>query len=284
MSKSEIKLCAIPLKVGFGNMMVRPDQSTLEQAEERFHGVRVRHVAFRKPAFLRVLLANVVHRFMAQEVAANVAAVLTRAIRHQVRICRDLLLKNRLERLSGHGGDMERTSGTVTLNQREDFVLVVVPTNAPPRTLGHRLRGSPESLVSLHDLSSSTNRASVRRGEGFADAVRHEPSRFVGHAEHPVELVARHSLFGGAEKMRSENPLMERNLGTLKHGSHGHRVLLAAMPAEQDASPVRLALKAALAIRATAMRAYRAIRPAEGFQMLSGGLFVVKALGSEVHG
>jgi hypothetical protein len=81
----------------------------------------------------------------------------------------------------------------------------------------------------------------------------------------------------------SENPLMEGKLGTLKYGTHGNGVLLAAVAAEVHAFAVGLAFQLGLAIRAAAVRAKRALRPAEVFKVLAGGYGVVEAGGGEVH-
>src|SRR5438067_2501952 len=83
--------------------------------------------------------------------------------------------------------------------------------------------------------------------------------------------------------MRGQYPLMERNLGTLKYRPDGHAELLAAVATEQQADAMRLPVQAAIALRAAAMRADRAVRPADGFKMIAGGVVVGKA-GFGKHG
>jgi len=73
-------------------------------------------------------------------------------------------------------------------------------------------------------------------------------------------------------------PCIQANLGTFKHRADRDRVLLAASVAEQKPSastfdPGRL-------FQAAAVRADGAIRPAEAFQVRSGGIFVRETLGN----
>src|SRR5512135_3572178 len=77
--------------------------------------------------------------------------------------------------------------------------------------------------------------------------------------------------------MRGIDPLVKCDLGTLEHRSHGHGELFAAVPTEHKARTVGLALKLAIALYAATVRAYRAVRPAEGFKVLAGRFLVVKA-------
>lgn len=100
---------------------------------------------------------------------------------------------------------------------------------------------------------------------GFADAVRHEPSGLVCHAKGAVQLVAAHALLRGTQKVSSQYPLVKRHLRAFKDRAHRYRVLAAAVAAEIQACAMRLAFELRLAIRATAMRAHGALRPAEGF-------------------
>ena len=70
---------------------------------------------------------------------------------------------------------------------------------------------------------------------------------------------------------------MKLNFGTLKNGAYRYRVLLVAVIALVHAGTVRLAFKLGLAIRAAAVRAERAVRPAQAFKVLAGGFGVFEA-------
>lgn len=282
--KAKIKLGAVFLQMLFGNVVIRSDKAALEQSEETFNGVRMRHCALDRTAFLRVLLDRVVHGFMAQEPVRAHVAVVPGGIRHQVGISRDLGLKDRLERSAVDCGDVEGTSCSVTLNQRENLVLVFP---APDTATGDALHGASVAevcFIGLNDLAASPDRAAVNLGlESLADTVRHEPSRFVGHVQHAVQLVARHAFLAGAKQVRSQYPLVKGNLGTLKDGANGHAELGTAVATGQEARTVRLTLKAAVSLSTAAMRAYWAIGPALRLKVLAGCGFVGKPEFSKGH-
>ena len=282
---AEIKLMAVALKVRLRDMVIRPDEAALEDAEERLHRVRVCDYA-RNCALLGVLALRMVNAVVRQEIFAKLAVVV-RAIRHKMRILGDLRLKDRLKCLVVNVGDMEGARRTVALNERENLVLVVATATAPLASTA-RLASfdiAPKRFVGFNDLAATANRSGhFRQLERFADTVRHEPRGLVSHAKHAVQLMAAHALLAGAKQMRGQNPLVKRNFGALENRPNRHGVLLAAVPAEQQSRTVGLSLKAALTIRAAAMRAYRALGPAQAFQMLSGGVFVVEAGGGEIHG
>ena len=46
-----------------------------------------------------------------------------------------------------------------------------------------------EGFVRLHDLASAAHRGQAAGAHRLANAVRHEPGRLEGDAQHPVELV-----------------------------------------------------------------------------------------------
>src|SRR5207253_556739 len=92
-----------------------------------------------------------------------------------------------------------------------------------------------------------------------------------------LKLLAAHPFLGRAEKVDRVNPLMEGKLGILENGAYGHAELRTAVATEQEARTVRLALKAANALYAATVRAFRAFRPAGSFQMGAGGILVMEA-------
>ena len=82
--------------------------------------------------------------------------------------------------------------------------------------------------------------------------------------------------------MVDQQPLIQRNLGALKHGSDSDGELLAAIIALDQASAVMGALKAR-GIERTAMRAERTIGPLDRFQMLTGCVSIGEAGCGDVH-
>ena len=119
----------------------------------------------------------VLHGAVTREVFTE-RLVLRGLIGHQVGSLADMRLKNRLESLAGDVGYMERASTALTLDQRNNGVLVAVAA-----TLGLGLFVAPERFVGLNLTAAraeNTNEALLHR---FADAVRHEPCSLVGNAE-----------------------------------------------------------------------------------------------------
>ena len=73
--------------------------------------------------------------------------------------------------------------------------------------------------------------------------------------------------------MGSQNPLVQRDFRTLKHCAYRNGVLLTASIAEIEASTSAFDLGAF--VSGTTMRAYRTIRPKQGFEVLAGFIGIV---------
>lgn len=248
---TEVKLSHVALKMLFANMMERADQTALQQSEARFDGVG-RHIA------ARVFLRGVVHNVMRREVLADFL-VDAGLIRHQRGLLGDLRIEDRAQRLRADVGNVEGTLLAVALDQRDYLHLVVIGARA-----GRLLTlVAPKGLVNFDRAAVATELAFGLDVHGFADAVSHEPRGLVGDAKRAVELVGADALLGRAHQVRRQHPLVKGHLRALKDRADRHRVLAAAVAAEIQARAVRLALQLRLAIRAAAVRADRAIRPAE---------------------
>lgn len=266
---AKVKLIAIAVKMRAADVVIGADQSALENGEIAFDCVRRDLQA--------ALIANVfpvamVHDVMRTEGIAD-DVVARRAIRHKARFSVNLLKQDRLQVLPGHVGNVEGTHVPVTLDKGKNLVHRVRPLLA---ALFAFL--CPEvGFVGFYRFARSAERAGRRGFHRFADAMRHEPGRLVGHAQHALKLFAGHALLAGVHQVVRQNPLVQGKVGTLENGSYRDRVLLAAMPAEDQSGALSLTEKAALAIRAAAVRAYRAVRPADGFEVFAGGFVVLKA-------
>src|ERR1700688_2389113 len=57
------------------------------------------------------------------------------------------------------------------------------------------------SFVRLDNLAAAAHGPEIVAGHGFADAVRHEPSRLVIELERPMQLVRRDTLFAGLHEV-----------------------------------------------------------------------------------
>src|SRR5689334_7556838 len=105
----------------------------------------------------------------------------------------------------------------------------------------------------------------------------HKPCGLIGDAQHTVQLVAGHALFGRAEQVYGLKPYVELDLGTLKDGADCHAELLTTVFALPQSRTMRLAFKGVMvAAYRSAVRAYRAIGPAHGFKVFASGVGVLK--------
>jgi anti-sigma factor RsiW len=115
--------------------------------------------------------------------------------------------------------------------------------------------------------------------------MRHEPGGAVGaEAEHAPKLVRGDRLFRGAHKVRREEPLMQRDMAALVQSADRRRKRLPAVLALVDARAGALAFHFGCVADGAAMRADRAIGPAQRLEVLPGFFFVVEYRASQVHG
>src|SRR5258708_28446806 len=113
----------------------------------------------------------------------------------------------------------------------------------------------------------------------------HKPSGTVGaKAEHSPKLMRAHSLLGRAHEMRSEQPLMQRDMRALIQRAHGGRERLLAGAALVQTGARALALEFGGLVYGATMRADWAIRPTELFEVSAGGFFVSENRVCEIAG
>src|SRR5207248_3217512 len=93
------------------------------------------------------------------------------------------------------------------------------------------------------------------------DAVAHEPGRLVGDLERTVKLVGAHALLGRADQVEGPEPLVQRDVTRLEDRPHSHGELLAALGTLPE--PPRLVRQLVVLLVIAAMRADRAVRPAD---------------------
>src|SRR3984893_16277338 len=73
------------------------------------------------------------------------------------------------------------------------------------------------SFVGFNDFAFATKRAGkCAIAHCFAQAMRHEPRRFVAYADHAVQLMRRNALLAACHQEGSQEPLVERDMRTLK--------------------------------------------------------------------
>ena len=117
--------------------------------------------------------------------------------------------------------------------------------------------------------------------------MAHEPSAFVLDFQNAVQLVAADALFGRAQQMHGLHPLVQRNVAALEDRAHAHRELLPACAAlfQTVANKAIRVFRAGLranaienvnTVRVAAVRAHRAVRPKDAFELRESRRFVIK--------
>ena len=94
-----------------------------------------------------------------------------------------------------------------------------------------------------------------------------------------MKLVARNALLAASDQIHRLQPDIERNVRAFKDSANPNGEGLAALVALVQPLAGGLAAHKANALHATAMRAGRAIRPNARFDIIKGGLLVVKVAG-----
>jgi len=195
----------------------------------------------------------VTDELMAGEVLVQVR-VLPSLIRHDRGFLGDIGAKDRHKVGSGCAVDVEGPNLPAALDKGQDRVLVRITTADR-----HAVLLTNESLVDFNDFAFPAKGHELAMAHSLTQPVRHEPSRFVGDAENAVDLVAAHSLLGGAEQVSSLKPEMQLDVAGLEHGFHGGRELFLAVAAATKSNPP--ALHRRNPIQAATMRTDGAFRP-----------------------
>src|ERR1039458_4164644 len=210
----------------------------------------------------------------------NLKLVNLRAVRDQAAALVQVLDQRGTDRLLVEVHAADRAA---TLNQRKNLAVRLGMQRA---SLTGLRRLGQESLVGLNRLAFAANRAKRAVFHRFADAMRHEPRRLVGHAKGAADLMAADAFLGRAQQERRQPPFGERNLGALKYRADRDRELALAAIAVQQARTVGflLASYAHNMVGAAAMHANRTCGPADSLKGLACCGFVGEDRGIEGGG
>src|SRR6185437_7506173 len=218
---AEIELVEVALQVLLAAALVDAFHAALEDRKEALDRIRV-DVGI---VALNVLARAVRGLAVALEVAGGPAAdagIDPAFIGHERAALGDVGLNDTADGLGGSILDLEGSGSTAALDQRYDLALTASALVGP--SAAHEI-----GFVGLDGRAGSAHRTSASLVvHGLAQAVHHEPSRFVGDAKHAVHLVRRNALLGGAEQEGSHKPFVERHMGALEQRSDHDRELLTA--------------------------------------------------------
>lgn len=273
----KVKLGKVTLQMLLRDVVIGSGDPALEDRKIALDRIRVRLAA-------NVFTRAMVDRLM-REVAVHVA-VLASIVRHQERVLVDLRDQDRAQRRSGHVGNVMRANAPATLDQGKGnlFAHAADGASALARVLV-LLLAADIRLVGFHRLAGAAKRRSrTKLAHTLADTVRHEPSRLVWKAKHPMQLVRAHALLAGAHQMRREKPLRHRNVRPLIDRADRCRELLPAILAVIPARPHRHAAQCCHAIKHATERAVRTIRPTDGFEVLPRLVCIGEDRVGEVYG
>src|SRR5690606_34565192 len=167
---SKIKFTQVSLQVLLADMVIRPFQPTLEDSEVTLNGVCV-------DVTTDILTDSVPDNIVPSELATN-QGVLTSLVGHQAAVCCHLRLDIRLKCSSGYAGNVVRTNSATPLDQRQYLALMLVA--ATFLALSLRFALIAKSFINFNDLAATAQHSAAVFAHGFADAVGHEPGRFIG--------------------------------------------------------------------------------------------------------
>src|SRR5579862_875223 len=269
---AEIEFAEIPLQVFRRDVMIGADHAALENAEIAFNGVGVPKMA------AHVFLNRMVDGAVAAELACN-RRVDRAFVRHHIGRLADFGFQDRLQCRAIHARHVVRANPAVALNQGNNRFLrrnVVLPVPRLAANIG---------FVDLNHLVRTTKLAVIsKRAHRLADTVCHEPRRLVGNIKRAVQLVRRHTFLAAAQQPERQRPFIQRHMAALHDGADRHGESLIAAVAMKQTIAVRLAVEPVDLFRLAAMRAIRAIGPADRLEMLPRFVFVGEDRIGEVHG
>jgi len=225
--KTEVEFVHVALQMLMRDMVERADQSTLEDGEIAFNGIGGDDA-------LRVDLAAMVDLVVLLEFLRLLELVIAgRRVGHEVRILMHMAGHDRLEVIPANIGNVHGADVAATFHKGNNLIhgghcaAVLAALLAWLRAV--------VSFIPFNDLAGATHLAGRRGGHGFADTVRHEPSRLVSHAKHAFQLFGTYALLGSAHQVGCIDPFVKRDLGALKDCSYGHGELGTAVAARHSA-------------------------------------------------
>ncbi len=113
----------------------------------------------------------------------------------------------------------------------------------------------------------------------FPDPIAHKPSAFDRNTKHASKLIAADTLLAGTHEEGSLQPNVQLDMAGLEHGADRHAALLSAGVALVEAGARCITAHPLHALHSAAMRAHRAMRPNDAFQLGVSGGFILEVGG-----
>jgi hypothetical protein len=262
----EIKFGQVPREMAVIHVLINTHKTAFEDAEKTFKGIGVNVAA-------RPFKLGMIHGFMLE----HPTFVGIGAIGHQAAVFMQMMDQGHTDVLIVQVHGTDRTSAFDQAEHLDAAFGIQRAALASLRGLGK------ESFISFDGLASAAQHAAVVL-HGFPDSMPQEPSGFHAAIKHPLNLTGADAFFAGAHQVDDLQPQMQRQVTGFEDGAHAYSERLLAAIALAKAWSSGLAIQAAHAITATAMRAYRAIWPQMRLDIREGSGFVLELRGGKDGG
>jgi len=218
--------------MGFAHMVIGSDYSALEYGKEILGCVAVTIAAM-----LCELLGAVIDRIMRAIFFAK-AGIDGAFIGHKVSGAFNIGSDKRADVFGVHIGNVKAANMAFAFDKSDNGFLFGWLAMCAVAGLAANV-----GFIGFDNAAATAKRAVVGSAvHSFAYAVTHEPSGFIGHSKHTLDLLGTHALLRRTKQVIAQQPFIEGNFGTLKHRPDRDRVLFAAIVALDEASAMRLSL------------------------------------------
>src|SRR6185312_1919862 len=267
---AEIKLGKVAMQMRFADMEVAADDPALQDRKEALNRIGMEWAA-------HVLVAAVIYGFVPE--GAPHSVIVARLIGAKQRRIVNLGNQNGAEVIGVDAANVHGTDAAIPFDERKDGFLASNAAasfaKAPVLVL---LLAADESLIDLDGCTFAAERPDHAVLHRFTNAMRQEPRGFHAALKHPLDLAGRNAFLAGAHQVDHLKPQVKRKVAILEDGSHADGEGATASVALAKAGAAALALQPANAIRVAipAMRANRALRPKQRFDIRERGFLIVE--------
>ena len=234
------------------HMVMRPDQTALEQAEDILDRI---DVLLGSRPFLalieRLVRDNLRYFVIGWQRVGN----------HHLYVLAQVALNKFAQMLAIHLAQSRQFRAAAALDQPNNAGFTSGPASAFAA-----LGSAHESFVHLNDAVEFGVIA-----HGVPDAMAQVPGRLVTDSERPLDLVGRNALLGFADEINREEPFPERQMRVMENAACCYGKLVAAFIAVKQSA--RLHLRGALGLAA---RAADAFGPAQANQKIAAFVFAIE--------
>lgn len=266
---SKVELGEVAMQMLLPAVLVDAEHPTLEDGEDTFDGVGVDIAP-------NIFVLPVLNSIVAVELGSDVP-VKAALIGQEQALAVDVVAHERHDVGDGGTLDMEGADLSAALDKVENRPLV------PIAALGllPTLLQADVGLIDLDLNASAAHGLKMAAPHGLTDAMREEPSRLDGDAQHTGKLMAADALLARAEKLDRLQPQMQLKVGGLENGADAHGEGLAARIALVEAGAGGLTRELADPLSPFAVRADRPARPQMRFDKRESGVLIMEMIGGE---